>query len=351
LHYNAALIKNNHKVPNMADSLFRQWKILQTIPRAPRSIKIPEIMARLEGEQVDLPTYRTIQRDLDVLASVFPQLQSEMRDGANHWYVDTVLEIPSMEYATALAFNLAEQRLQNQLPPSALQHLKAHFNSAAHLLDRHDTPYAHWRQKVRVLPQTQPLIPPNVDAQVLNNVYTALLEDRRFEGKYFGRHDDQYKHYLVNPLALVFRGTVTYLICTLNNYTDVRILGLHRFVEAELTDQGRWVPPDFDLDTYIKEGNIDLLIGGSIELELLIDEEVAIHLRESKLTEDQQLKLLDNGQSLFKAKVNDTGQLRWWLLGFAEQIEVLQPEFLRQWFGEKTALMAAKYQSESKTLL
>ncbi len=202
-----------------------------------------------------------------------------------------------------------------------------------------------------MLPQTQLLIPPDVDVEVLNTVYTALLENRRFEGKYFGRRDDQYKHFLVNPLALIFRGTVTYLICTLFDYTEARILSLHRFVETELTDQVRWVPPDFDLDTYIEEGHIDFLIGGSIELELLIDEEVAIHLRESKLTADQQLKLLDSGQSLFKATVRDTGQLRWWLLGFAEQIEVLKPESLRQWFREKTARMAAKYQRDTGTLL
>ena len=52
----------------MADSLFRQWKILLTIPRAPRGIKIPQIMEKLEKEKVEVPTYRTIQRDLDVLA-------------------------------------------------------------------------------------------------------------------------------------------------------------------------------------------------------------------------------------------------------------------------------------------
>lgn len=337
----------------MADSILRQWKILQTIPRAPRSIKIPQIIAQLEKDQVDLPTYRTIQRDLDALASVFPLLLSEKRDGACHWYMDaekTVMEIPSMESSTALAFYLAEQRLQSQLPPSALQHLKAHFNTAAHLLDKHDTPYAHWQEKVRVLPQTQLLIPPDVDVQVLNTVYTALLENRRFEGKYFGRRDDQYKDFLVNPLALIFRGTVTYLICTLRDYTDVRFLSLHRFVETELTDQARWVPPGFDLDTYIEEGHIDFLIGDSIKLELLIDEEVAIHLRESKLTEDQQLKMLDSGQSLFTATVRDTGQLRWWLLGFADQIEVLKPESLRQEFGQKTARMAAKYQNDNGTL-
>jgi len=330
----------------MADSILRQWKILQLIPRAPRSIKIAEIMTKLAEDQVDVPTYRTIQRDLDVLASVFSLLSNEKRDGACYWFMDaekSVMEIPSMESATALAFYLAEQHLKSQLPPSALQHLKAHFNTATHLLDQHDTPYAHWREKIRVLPQTQLLIPPEVAPEVLNNIYTALLENRRFEGKYFGRRDDQYKQYLVNPLALIFRGTVTYLVCTLRDYTDVRFLSLHRFVETELTDQPRWMPPGFDLDTYITEGHIDFLLGETIELELLIDEEVAIHLRESKLTENQRLKMLDSGQSLFTATVRDTGQLRWWLLGFADQIEILKPESLRHEFGLKTARMAEKY--------
>ncbi|MEI8209106.1 MAG: WYL domain-containing protein [Methylococcales bacterium] len=153
-----------------------------------------------------------------------------------------------MESATALVFYLAQQHLKNQLPPNALQPLQAYFNTATSLLDRHHTLYSNWRNKIRVLPQTQALIPSDIDAQVLNTIYTALLENRRFNGKYFARNDDQYKDFLVNPLALIFRGTVTYLVCTLRDYTDIRLLGLHRFVEAELTDVPRWVPADYNLD-------------------------------------------------------------------------------------------------------
>jgi len=308
---------------------------------------------QLERQGLEPPTYRTIQRDLDTLSSVFHLLRNEKRDGAYHWFMDTekgVMEIPRMKPPTALAFYLAEQRLQNLLPPSALQHLQAHFTTAATHLNRHDTPYTHWREKIRVLPQTQQLIPPPIDAAVLNAIYTALLENRRFEGKYFGRRDDQYKTYQVNPLALIFRGTITYLACTLNNYTDIRLLGLHRFVEAELSDNPRNVPDGFDLDSYIQEGHVDFLVGDTINLELRVDEEVAIHLRESKLTDNQQLILLENGLSLFKAQVRDTGQLRWWLLGFADQIEILKPEALRQEFKIKTARMAEKYQNSTGKL-
>ena len=48
--------------------------------------------------------------------------------------------------------------------------------------------------------------------------------------------------------------------------------------------------------------------------------------------------------SLFKAHVRNTGQLRWWLLGFSDQIEILKPVALRNEFAQRTAAMAKKYQ-------
>ncbi|MFM8342438.1 MAG: helix-turn-helix transcriptional regulator [Methylomonas sp.] len=70
---------------------------------------------------------------------------------------------------------------------------------------------------------------------------------------------------------------------------------------------------------------------------------MVIHLNECKLTENQQITPLDDGNSLFTATVNDTGQLRWWLLGFADQIEVLKPKSLREEFKVKAQTMARKY--------
>ncbi|SFM74515.1 helix-turn-helix transcriptional regulator [Nitrosomonas communis] len=332
----------------MADSLLRQWHILRMIPRAPRGITINQIISNLRNHPLTVPDYRTIQRDLDTLSCVFP-LQSEKRSKAFYWSMHTILEIPEMEPSTALAFCLAEHQLQAQMPPDALEHLEAHFNTAAELLNRHNSTYAQWREKIRVLPQTQQLIPPHIDAQVANTVYTALLENRRFEGKYLARGKEHPTHYRVNPLALIFRGTVTYLICTLDNHTDVRYLALHRFVEAKQTEQQHEIPLGFDLDAYIRDGNLDFLISDdNLELEILVDKQIAIHLSESKLAEDQQLTHLDNGQSLFKATSPDTGQLRWWLLGFAERIEILKPETLRQKFKETIDKMKARYNDPPK---
>ena len=46
------------------------------------------------------------------------------------------------------------------------------------------------------------------------------------------------------------------------DYTDIRLLSLHRFFEANLTDMPSKLPADFDLDVYIQSGYVDFLIGG-----------------------------------------------------------------------------------------
>ena len=272
-----------------------------------------------------------------------------MRDKAHHWFTDArkVLEIPVMESATALAFCLARQQLQKQMPPNALAHLEAYFNTAENLLDKYDTTDAQWRNKIRVIPQTQPMIAPEIDIEVSNKIYTALLKNRRIKAQYIKRGDDKPTDYTLSPLGLVFRGTVTYLICTMRDDWKPIPLPLNRFRSAEITERERAVPIGFNLDAYIREGKLDYMLGeNDLELELLVDEQVAIHLSEAKLSEEQELIPIGNGQSHLKATVKDTGQLRWWLLGCAEHVEILKPESLRQEFKAKTAAMKARYDDE-----
>ena len=44
-----------------------------------------------------------------------------------------------------------------------------------------------------------------------------------------------------------------------------------------------------------------------------------------------------------KATLEDTAQLRWWVLGFSDQVEVLGPKGLRDEFIEVTKKMVSIY--------
>lgn len=56
----------------------------------------------------------------------------------------------------------------------------------------------------------------------------------------------------------------------------------------------------------------------------------AAHLWESKLSSDHVISEDREGWVRIEATVADTDQLRWWLLGFGAQVEVLGPEELRE---------------------
>jgi predicted DNA-binding transcriptional regulator YafY len=52
---------------------------------------------------------------------------------------------------------------------------------------------------------------------------------------------------------------------------------------------------------------------------------------------------------LVHATVENTAELRWWLLGFGELVEVLAPADLRDEFRTRATAMAAMYQQPSRS--
>ena len=110
-----------------------------------------------------------------------------------------------------------------------------------------------------------------------------------------------------------------------------RFLPLHRFSKAEWSGREAYEPEGFSVDKYIKENNLGYLYSSkSLLLEAVFERPAGFHLTESSLSKDQEIKTLDNEKIYIKATVSDTAQLRWWLLGFGGQVEVLSPKKLRE---------------------
>jgi|TARA_B100000579_G_C22011137_1_gene479543 predicted DNA-binding transcriptional regulator YafY len=110
-----------------------------------------------------------------------------------------------------------------------------------------------------------------------------------------------------------------------------RFLPLHRFSKAEWNGHDAYEPEGFSVDNYIKENNLGYLYSNKrLLLEAVFDRPAGFHLTESSLSKDQEIKILDDGKIHIKATVSDTAQLRWWLLGFGGQVEVLSPKKLRE---------------------
>jgi predicted DNA-binding transcriptional regulator YafY len=325
------------------DTITRQWTLLKKIPAYPNWISTADVheYLRAEGFEIDK---RTTQRDLDQLSVLFA-LVSKQDGRANlwQWMRDAPqMNLPAMPPATALAMSLVDQYLQPLLPRSSLNLLKPYFDTAGEVMAA--TNLSGWRQRVRMLHRGPQLKAPTIRSDVLDVVYQALLEQVQFRGRYKPRGKDR-QEYLVNPLGLVVKEGISYLVCTFWHYSDLKQCALHRFTSAQLTDDPVQPLKGFSLKRYIEEeGAFGYPVSNrSIALKARFESKAAHHLNEASLADDQQLQADGDCHTILTATVPDSQEIRWWLLGFGDQVEVLAPKSLREEFAETTRKLAAYY--------
>jgi len=335
------------KNASAADTLLRQWHMLRALPRQPRCATTAEIRRSLETAGFSV-TPRTIQRDLMELSSVFPVHADERaRPYGWSWQANAaVFDLPNLSTQEALAFAMVEDYLKPLLPHALLGQLQPYFKEARKRLTS-DAPRrgsGSWLGKIAVVQPTQALIPPKIDAAVQQAVTDALLHDRRLDAKYRRKGERESRGYVLNPLGLVQRGPVSYLLATVGAYDDPLLFALHRFSAASMLDDPVARPKGFDLAGYLAaSGALHFGAGKTIRLEAVFDNAAAEHLHETPLSADQTVTDLGDGRVRVHASVLDTPQLKWWLLGLGAGVEVTAPAALRRWFVQTSRAVAAKY--------
>ena len=307
------------------ETLLRQWAMLRLIPRHPRRIDSGKLQSELEKLGYEI-TLRTIQRDLNKLSAVLPLVCDQSKPQGWWWEADTnLLEIPGLDPQAALVFKMAEQHLSNILPNSTLAALAPWFKAANGVLQNQIEGTGTWLDKVRIIPRGQPLLPPVVDPGVQTTVIQAVFEGKRLAIAYTPYGVPAPKEYEVNPIALVQRDHLLYIVCTLWEYRNPMLIVMHRIKSAVILEKPAFWPEGFDLDAYIHQGGLGYRIGPPIEIEAVISTSVASILMETPLAEDQQLDDLPDAFYRLRATVADTKELRHWLRGFGSAVHVLFP--------------------------
>ena len=314
-------------------TLYRQWLVLQRIPRAPCKVTARRIAEHLRAEGIEV-TRRTVERDLQALSGIFP-LQADERARPFGWSFaagSPGFSVPGMAPLQAIVLRLAQSHLARLLPAHLAAALRPYFQQAEQVLhtlseggQRFD-----WTRHVAVVEPTQPLLPPALDAAILETVHVALDRGRRLRIRYDSRSRQDTLDHEVNPLGVVHRGPVAYLVATIAPHDDPRQLALHRIRAAEVIDTAADAPPRFDLQAYACSGAFGFLDEGPIALVLRMQRPAAQHLHETPLSVDQRIE--DDGADhvRIRATVNLTSQLRWWILGFGGQVECIAPDHLRE---------------------
>ncbi|WP_040631012.1 helix-turn-helix transcriptional regulator [Faucicola boevrei] len=317
----------------------RQWQILSQLERK-RWLGTQYINEQLQLIGFDV-SIRTIQRDLNALAERFPIEKNNANPQGWRWQEDAPMQsLPHMNLSQAVAFSMVKDNLTQLLPPAVLDELLPWFDLAKRQLKESKIANT-WLDRVRILSANQPLIPPNVDNDAKEAIYEALFKNKQLSVKYKKRGGDEAVDYRLNPLAIVQRGVVIYLLATRDDAdANIRQFALHRFSQAVVSDSDAKGVADFDLDKYIETGamGFNFPLFNSLKTEQnqgkptcdvhLIFEPIAGNgLLESQLSHDQQTWEDEQGLHV-TATLMLTSQLVWWLRGFGKGLRSVSPEIL-----------------------
>lgn len=332
-------------MPESRDNLLRLLTLLRLIPEQPRYIASHTLHEKLRerGYSVDL---RTVQRDLNRLSGAFA-LVSSKSNGRNLWshLKSSQLDLRDMEPPTALALHLAEGHLRNLLPHSVLDLLNPHFNKARNCLDSlAQNDLAHWAKRVRTLPNGKALLPAEVVPEVWTEVSTALLERKQLRIHYLSRSKAEANERLLHPAGLISRHAISYLLASVDGYSDVRQFALHRIQQAECLGAAANEQPDFAIDHYIRQS---LNTSAPIEQVQLIADvapQIAWLLGETPLSPEQTLEPLPNTDwQRLRATAPDDQETLWWVFGLGENVRVHEPQSWVQAIRERIGKLAALY--------
>lgn len=299
------------------------FELLKRIPRG-TYITASELHRQLDNAGFT-KTKRTIERHLDQLLIDFDiERNDDSKPYGYRWKSHAKgFSLPVLTQKESLLLALAKKYLENLLPYSVSRSMDDFFKQAETNLKKGE-PEMQWFNKVRVVDQTQPLIPPPIKAEVFEAVSTALYENKWLNITYF-KPPGYVADYHVMPLGLAQQGPRLYLVCRFQGYNNERSLALHRIQKAEVSGLSFNAPAasEFSLERYDNDGRFGFGEGKKTRLSFSIDKQAGFHLLESRLSEDQQCTEHDDSYCI-TATVVDTLQLRWWLNGFGDNVWNIQ---------------------------
>ena len=328
----------------------RKLDILQFVPFAPRKVSSRQIFENLQNcghHNIDM---RTVQRDLVSLENIgLFGLDVDKRSKPYGWFINAnfkKLNVSLMDGNTALAFKVLEQSGAT-LPNSTLKEMQPYFAKASQVLEQDsESLLTHWLRSVADSQISQPLIPPEIDATSFERLKSAIFFKKQISADikriFSGSTDMVWKHYdRVNPMGLVKQDGRQLFVCTFGALHKRRYaLPLQFIRNVTVTDE--------DCQQAFGElENIQTLTAKNkenIQLELRVNNNALFLLHGYRLSDDQVITPSNQAdKSRLTATVEDTNKLRAFLRGLGDDIEVIAPQKLRQYFKALSSTLHMTY--------
>lgn len=321
---------------------FRRFQILQQLSGGRHGRRNVGQLQRVLSQQGIETTRRTIERDLHWLSRFFPVTTDESRPQGWFWQTDREsIQIPRMDSLTALALLLAHETLRPIFPPALLENWQRYQRDAEQALA--ESSLRDWRHRVTVL-SSSVQSPPKLSDWTLSQILEALESRCQLAFTYHAQGQVDGKGHSVSPWGVVLQEGTLYLVAYHHERETPLLYACHRMSKVRLQkESAQEIPMDFSLQT-IAQTNLRFAEPGSlITLRIRAKREIAHLLEERPIGAHQTIESRGRVWVTFRAEVEDSDALRWWILSFGTGLKVLGPSGLVKSLRETTATMAQYY--------
>jgi predicted DNA-binding transcriptional regulator YafY len=148
----------------------------------------------------------------------------------------------------------------------------------------------------------------------------------------------------LRPYHLLFSRHCWYVIGRSSLHAEIRTFNVARIAALKLLSQKYSIPRGFSLDRHLRNAwNMIPGPGKDYHVVVRFQPFVAHNVSEVVWHKTQQLDFQEDGSLEFRAKVSGLNEIVWWILGYGDQAEVLQPAKLRRMVAQRAENLVALY--------
>ena len=291
---------------------------------------------------------RTIFRDLDVLRDAGVPLLFD--DDHNVYRIPGTYYLPPTNFTTeealaviVLCYELGQSR---RLPfYEAAQN--AALKLEASLPGRVREQLQELTDAVQI--KLEPANPLADHSPVYRQLLAAIAARRTVRIEYDSLSDRSILRLKLSPYRMLFSRRSWYVIGRSAMHREVRTFNVGRIRALEMMDDEFMIPRNFSIRRYL--GNAWHLIpdGPDVDVVVRFSSLVARNVGEVMWHHTQRLTWNDDGTLDFQVRVSGIGEISWWIMGYGDQAEVLEPEPLRELVARRAERMLEQYRGQTVT--
>jgi proteasome accessory factor B len=284
---------------------------------------------------------RTVYRDLRLLARGGIVYKLDRKTGRYTTTRTSLLPPVTLTHSEALSLMLATRYLLHQYTPDQTAALAAGMKIEGVLPAAMRDDCGPLLERIEIRP------PPASDTTsivgAVGTLQSALARKRKVQIRYDSYYEGGAIDTVLHPyrLAHIHRGW--YLIAHSEQHAERRTFKVERILQIKMLDAPFTMDATFSLEEYF--GNAWNMIRGEkphhVKIRFL--KMVAANVDEIVWHKTQRTCFQEDGSLLFEADVDGAKEISWWILGYGDQAQVLEPPELRDIVGRHARHMNAFY--------